>query len=367
LILGIGIGVISGTVISFFKPDSDIGMAQIGDSNPSGASSADGSAPGALPPTLSGNRSQLLSPPVQLGQEMTGLLTNLQNLAAGYSDLTPGVFLYDLSTTDYLSLNGERIFSAASTIKVPILVAFFQDVEAGLLNLNETWTMNDYDVATGSGDMQYEPIGSQYSALEIATKMIVISDNTATNILVRQLGGANALNERFQSWGMTSTVIRNPLPDLEGTNTTSPKDMAMLMNRISQGELMSIQYRDQMLRIMERTRTRTLLPQGIGPEARIAHKTGDIGTMVGDVGLIDMPSGKRYAITTLVQRPHNDPRAQELIRQISRTSYESLEAPHGTQSDPSFQLPTNDTNSTEPSGDMAAPQIENPAFFNGEQ
>ncbi|MEB3213437.1 MAG: serine hydrolase, partial [Leptolyngbyaceae bacterium] len=106
-----------------------------------------------------------------------------------------------------------------------------------------------------------------------------------------------------------------------------------------------------------------LLPQGIGPEAQIAHKTGDIGLMVGDVGLIDMPSGKRYALTVLVQRPHNDPRGQELIRQVSRTVYETLEMAPSAESPPDFQLEPAEVDSTVSPEQPANPRAENPAFF----
>ena len=187
--------------------------------------------------------------------------------------------------------------------------------------------------------------------------MIIISDNTATNMLIRKMGGANALNQRFQSWGLASTALRNPLPDLEGTNTTSPKDMVTLITLVSHGELISLRSRDQLLHIMERTQTNTLLPQGLGAGAQIAHKTGDIGSMVGDVGLVDMPNGKRYAIAALVQRPHNDSRAQELIRKISRNVYDALELFQERQdpSSTSHSAPT-DVSSDEPVSD-------NPEFF----
>ena len=70
------------------------------------------------------------------------------------------------------------------------------------------------------------------------------------------------------------------------------------------------------------TRTNTLLPEGLGENATIAHKTGDIRSVLGDVGIIDMPNGKRYVASVLVKRPSNDPKAKELIQQISRTTYE---------------------------------------------
>jgi beta-lactamase class A len=365
LILGVGIGAIAGTVISAVDPSQhDIAMTASSEQGaPSNSESIDNTSGGAPPSTLAlPDSGRSLVTPLNLGQEMGNLLTELQTLVGGYTDLTPGVFVYDLDTTNYLSVNGDNPFSAASTIKVPVLVAFFQDVEAGRIKLDDVLTMKENDVATGSGDMQFQPVGTEYTALETATKMIIISDNTATNMLIRKLGGAHALNRRFQSWGLTSTAIRNPLPDLEGTNTTSPRDLVMLMTLVSQGELLSLRSRDQMLHIMERTQTNTLLPQGVGPGAQIAHKTGDIGSMVGDVGLVDMPNGKRYGITVLVQRPHNDSRAQELIRQISKKVYDTLEV-----SEEITPIPETLTSSEEDVSDTTPstpdPEVENPEFF----
>ncbi|NJL40395.1 MAG: serine hydrolase [Leptolyngbyaceae cyanobacterium SM1_4_3] len=82
--------------------------------------------------------------------------------------------------------------------------------------------------------------------------------------------------------------------------------------------------RDRLLEIMRRTETNTLLPAGLGEGAIVAHKTGDIESLVGDVGVIDMPSGRRYLAAVMVRRPTNDERAQELIREISRATYEYL-------------------------------------------
>jgi beta-lactamase class A len=141
-------------------------------------------------------------------------------------------------------------------------------------------------------------------------------------MLIDRLGGAEALSQRFQSWGLTSTTIRNVLPDLEGTNTTSAEDMVKLMGLVTQGKLMSLRSRDRLLEIMRRTANNSLLPQGLGEGAIIAHKTGDIGTFVGDVGMIDMPSGKRYLAAVIVKGPHNDPRSTEMIRQFSRKVYQ---------------------------------------------
>ncbi len=320
IILGIGTSAIAGTLLSVLNP----------------ATRLDREAKQKVQAPLTAAKT-IVPPPadLKLNREILPLKAAVQQLGAKNKGLTPGAFFVDLDTNNYLDWNGSLPFAAASTIKVPILVAFFQDVDAGKIRLDEKLTVKKELIGSGSGEMQYRPVGTKFTALTTATKMIIISDNTATNMLIARMGGIAALNQRFQSWGLESTKINNLLPDLTGTNTTSPKDMGQLMSLVDRGELMSLRSRDRLLEIMRRTKTRTLLPQGLGEGAIIAHKTGDIGSMVGDVGLVDMPSGKRYIAVAMVKRPHNDSRAQELIRQISRTAYQQFTKPPATQAMPS--------------------------------
>ncbi|MGR3273632.1 serine hydrolase [Acaryochloris marina NIES-2412] len=261
---------------------------------------------------------------VREGQELSTIKGQIQQWSAAQSELKPAMFFLNPSTGEYLDINGAKSISAASTIKIPVLLAFFEEVDAGTIDLDEPLVMRQDLVASEAGSMQYEPVGTTFSALETAEYMIAISDNTATNMLIDRLGGAKKLNQRFKSWGLKHTAIRNPLPDLEGTNTISPQDMAALMLKLKDDDLLSSTSREQALDILRQTVTNTLLPQGIDKDANIAHKTGDIGSVVGDIGLIDMPNGQHYVAAILVQRPHNDPRAQELIRKISKLTYRTF-------------------------------------------
>jgi beta-lactamase class A len=305
LIVGVGIGAIVGTILSVLDPATRM---------PRNA-------------TVPGHHQQQMPSQgagLYLTQEITPLKNAIQNLAASNSNLKPGVFVMDLETGGYVDVNGAAVFSAASTIKIPLLIAFFQDVDAGKVRLDEMLTMEQEMVAGGSGNLQFQKVGTQYSALELATLMSTISDNTATNMLIARLGGQEVLNQRFQSWGLSATAIRNPLPDLGGTNTTSPRELASLIAMVNQGNLVSMRSRDLILDIMRRTERNHLLPAGLGTGARIHHKTGDIGTMLGDAGLIDIPTGKRYIAAVMVQRPHNDPAAEKLISSISEATYQQF-------------------------------------------
>jgi beta-lactamase class A len=315
LILGVGIGAIAGTLLSVLDPTSKMSMrsSEAAQENPQESLT-----------------NQSITPALPLRQEISPLKAQIQTLVAQNPKLQPGVFVVDLDTGAYLDWESHSIFPAASTIKVQILVAFFQEVDAGKIRLDEPLTMEPEMIAQGSGDMQYQKPGTPYSALEVATKMITISDNTATNMIIHRLGGIQAVNQRFISWGLTATAINNPLPDLEGTNTTNARDMANLLYQVNQGELLSLRSRDRLLDIMQRTVNNSLIPKGLGTGATVAHKTGDIGSVLGDVGIVDMPTGKRYLIVTLVKRPHNDASASELIRNLSRTVYDYFNKPTAT-------------------------------------
>jgi beta-lactamase class A len=359
LIVGIGIGAIVGTVLSVLDPATRITTTASQSNTTFGQAQPQ---PTQTPPVSSSA--------LYLSQEIYPLKSVIQNLAGANPNLTPGVFLIDLDNGTYVDINASSSFSSASTIKIPILVAFFQDVDAGKIRLDEKLVMQKEMLAGGSGDMQYKPVGTEYTALEVATKMMTISDNTATNMLIARLGGIDALNQRFQSWGLTATVIRNLLPDLQGTNLTTPKDLGNLMVMVSQGNLVSMPSRDRMLYIMRRNARNHLLPTGLAAGATIAHKTGDIGTTIADAGVVDMPTSKRYIIAVMVNRPNNASSAEKLIGAISRAAYQHFSQPtplpnttgttvplSGYSSPPMNPQPSNSMGSTIPSTGYQSPMM----------
>ncbi|HAA30749.1 MAG TPA: serine hydrolase [Cyanobacteria bacterium UBA8553] len=288
---------------------------------------------GAIAPQTSQSSHRIAVAPAPLGKfagviplnaEMPGLEPQVKALMARYSFLKTGMFFLDLDTGNYLDIGGDRVFPAASTIKLPILIAFFQDLDAGKVSLDETLVMQRRLITGGSGTMQYNSAGTKFSARETVTKMITISDNTATNMIIDRLGGITKLNQRFRSWGLKDTIIRNWLADLRGTNTTSSKDMVRLLALLINNQLVSLSSREQVLDILRHTTIKTLLPAGLGPGADIADKTGDIGFLIGDAGVITMPNGKRYLAGIFVRRPYKDSRGRDFIRQVSSLVYNYL-------------------------------------------
>jgi beta-lactamase class A len=311
IICGLGISAIAGTTISVINPPKQ-----------PLANKVDSPLPGAKIPQL---KLTVASP--ELDRQLKQAIAKNNKLDSSY-------LFVEVDSGEYSQLGADRVLPAASTIKLPILIALFQDVDAGKVQLTENLTINKQSIAGGSGDLQTRKPGTKVSILIAATKMMTISDNTATNLLIDRLGGKTALNQRFRQWGLKVTTINQPLPDLAGTNITTASELSRSILAINRGKIVSDISRLQILSMMSRTTRNTMLPKGLGAGAKIAHKTGDIGKLVADVGSIKLPSGKHYIAAVLVKRPHNDPAAPELIRKLSKIVYTHFQQPQPNLSAP---------------------------------
>ncbi len=278
--------------------------------------------PGGIPVdlTLGQDREVLIEPPFRLSTSLEQLSQQLSSLSKPKS-VTPGVFAINLSTGKYVDFNGQQAFSAASMIKVPILVSFLMAVERGECSMSDELVIREDLITNGSGFLQWKPIGTKISARKAAQLMMMVSDNTATNLLIDLLGGADHVNKDFHRWGLKQTKVNHLLADLEGTNTTCPYDMVYLLGRVDHGELINDENRAFMYEIMAKCKNRSLLPQGLDGGAAIIHKTGTIGGMVGDAGIVTTSGGIRYAVAIQCSRNRNDSHANNLIREMSKLIY----------------------------------------------
>lgn len=265
----------------------------------------------------------LLTPmptPFPLTQPL-GELINTVRLHANQPNLKAGVFAVEPDTGRFIDIDSRRAYASASMIKLPILVKLLQAVDQGQVKLDQKLTIRKELIGGGSGWLQWRKPGTQISLDETAELMMIISDNTATNMIIDLLGGKDVFNQDFAKWGLADTRINNWLPDLAGTNTSSPYDLAVILARVDKGELLTPASRAWLLHALERNHIRTLLPRGLPAGTKIADKTGDIARLVGDAGIITTKDGKRYIVAVAVERPWNDRRANALVRRISKDVY----------------------------------------------
>lgn len=261
-----------------------------------------------------------MSPAFQLSDPM-GELTKLIKERANKPNLKAGVFIVEPDTGKFVDVDGRRSYPAASMIKLPVLVRLLQALDQGVVKMDQKLVVKKELIGGGSGWLQYRKPGANVTLRETAELMMIVSDNTATNMVIDLLGGKEMFNQEFAKWGLTQTRVNNWLPDLGGTNTTSPFDLATVLGRVDKGELLTAESRAWMFNVLERNRTRTLLPRGVPAGTKVADKTGDIGKVVGDAGLITTKTGNRYIAAVAVERPFNDRRANALIRRISKDAY----------------------------------------------
>lgn len=334
LLMGVGLGVISGSALKMLAPQVQQGNvtlpAWLNLDRLQGAALT----PGRQPQTT--NTASTMA--TNLGrfetkEEITALSQRWRALAAAEKDLQASAFLLKLDDGRYAELSPDTALPAASSIKTPILLVALELLDAGDLSWNEPLTLSKTTVGGGAGWMASKPLGSRFPTHEVATEMIRVSDNTATNLLIERIGGKELLNQRFNALGLSATVVNNWLPDLEGTNTTSARDLARSIALVDTGEVLSTRSRDLFREVMGTSRTNRLLPggllKGLGGEQgepddslmvkgyRVLNKTGDIGIAYADAGLIELPDGSRAVAAFLVKGPFNDPRSTELIRSMA--------------------------------------------------
>lgn len=278
----------------------------------------------ALSTTANGSLKDKLMPVLPV-QEDAKLKAELEQVLAAYpSTFTPYLYYYNPLDRTYVEINGYKPVSAASVIKLPILLNYLIGLDHNLVRMDTPVLYAGFHRAGGAGELQYQDPGVVFPANQVASQMIRISDNTCTNIMIHLLGGTDAVNQKLAELGLTQTRIRNWLPDLEGTNTISPYEMVTILYNIDQGPIVSDMARYDGIGILESTHNRRLLVSPLPNDVRVAHKTGDIGTALGDSGIVYMPDGGKYIISMQVERPYNDYTARDMVQNVSRRIYDHV-------------------------------------------
>lgn len=253
---------------------------------------------------------------------MGDLEISLKNLMAQYPSIHPSVYVWQYETEKFADINASEIFSAASIIKIPVLIELFKAVEAKQLTLEDKMFLTDYYRAEGSGSLQFKAENSSWTIDELARIMITESDNSATNMLMSKLGSMLDINSAIREWGLNGTYVQTWLPDLTGNNHTTARDLGtMLYNIDNNPNFLDISSREKIFDYMGHVHNNRLIQAGLGLGSLFMHKTGDIGKMLGDAGIVFAPNGKKYIVVILANRPHNSVLGKDFIVKASEIIY----------------------------------------------
>ncbi len=255
------------------------------------------------------------------------LQTKIQALLDQYS-CRSAVIVMNQSTGDTLAINPAMVFPAASMIKIPIMIEVMRQAAAGLLPLTKTVEITSQMKTGGAGILKELQPGIKMTVAELVTLMIILSDNTATNILIN-LAGMAAINTTIRGLGLESTVLQRNMMDFAAAaagreNLTSAADLARLFAGIA-GSTAAIPppYNAMMLDILKRQQIRDKLPFYLPEETVIAHKTGTLTGAEHDGGILFIPGGP-YIICVLTDGLAANYEGLQLVATIGKTIYEYI-------------------------------------------
>lgn len=235
---------------------------------------------------------------------------------ASYDGLM-GIYVNDFNGT-VLKINAQETFETASCCKVFILGTLFDEVEKGNKSLSDMLSYTKDNFINGSGILRSLDFGVTMTAKNVATLMIIISDNIATNMMIDYLG-IDTINAFIQKQGLKNTVLHNKIDfdKYDKLGTTTPEDYAAMFERIAKGELVSAKASEQMLEIFKMQHYNSMLTGNLpayfldsedtGDEELIyvASKSGSMNACRNDGGIVSTPYGK-YVIV-LMNKNFSDP------------------------------------------------------------
>jgi len=239
-------------------------------------------------------------------------------ITAGYPG-TVSIFAKNLDTGATFALHPDDRIPTASTIKLPILCATFEAVKEGRLKWTDLITLHDADKVSGSGILGEFSDGVKLPLADLTHLMIVLSDNTATNLVLDQVT-AEYVNEYLDKQGLKGTrsmrKVRGDGADLKspsgfskagldpanvkyGLGSSTPREMVILLERIEKGDIVSPEASKEILKVLKRQRDTNGIARKMG-DLVVANKAGALDHLRSDVGIV-YAKGNRIAMAITCQ------------------------------------------------------------------
>jgi beta-lactamase class A len=269
---------------------------------------------------------------------MTDFQTKLEPILSGFSGVI-GFYAKRLDDGFMLEHNKNEVFPAASVVKVPILLEALRQVQVGMLKLETRIPMPALEQVGGSGVLMAFQPGLEPTLQDYLTMMIVVSDNTATNISLEAVGGRDAVNASLKKWGCSRTTVvgklmltedRKNADQLAGKRAeVTPFEIVMLLEKLYNGELLNPDLTKLALEILEKQQYTEILARYLPSGTRTATKSGQIIGVRNDVGIV---LTKRPYVLALCskncsdERYHVDNEAVLALGKISRLVFDVMSA-----------------------------------------
>ncbi len=253
------------------------------------------------------------------GQPAARLRQNIERITRGVNAQW-GIYVKVLDTGEEIAIDADRQMDTMSTIKIPLMIEAFRQIEVGKFALTDKVTLTAAMKRPGTGVLRSLDDGAVFTIKDTLMLMNIVSDNTATDILFDKVGGVAAVNALMSDYGLKHTRATTPssgwfaalaaAPSAEdfhrdGTNAyglASAREMGILLEKIARGEAVSKTASAAMLDMLRRQVYSSRLPKYV-TGFRVAHKTGDFLPYIGnDVGIFESP--KRNIVVCVITANH---------------------------------------------------------------
>jgi beta-lactamase class A len=255
-----------------------------------------------------------------LWQKLESAIHNIdQNL-----DGVAGVAIEDLTTEDHFFLHENEVFAQASSIKITVLAELYRQAQQGKLKLTDLYTVQASDLVPDSDIMGgLTPGVTRITLRDLATMMVAVSDNSATNVLIDRVGMDN-VNAMLDSLGLSHTRLRRKMMDLEAAkhgreNISTPREMMNLLEAIYRGKVLNQESTADFFKVLS-TNKASWIPRDLPADLRVADKPGALEAVRNDSGIVFV-EGRPYVICVMISFLRNERDGEEAISKISLAAW----------------------------------------------
>lgn len=235
-----------------------------------------------------------------------------------------GVAIEDLTTGNQFFLHENEVFAQASSIKITVLANLYLQAQQSKLKLTDLYTVQSSDLVADSDIMGgLTPGVTRITLRDLATMMVAVSDNSATNVLVDRVGMAN-VNAMLDSLGLSHTRLRRKMMDVEAAkqgreNISTPREMMTLLEDIYRGKLLDKESTAEFFKVLS-TNKDSWIPRDLPAGLKIANKPGSLEAVRNDSGIVFL-EGRPYVICVMTAFLANERDGEQAISKISLAAW----------------------------------------------
>ncbi len=250
-----------------------------------------------------------------------------------YPEATFSVVAISLDDPTVLQHQSSRVFHAASLMKVPVMIEIYKQAKAGKFALSDSIDVinefrsivdqSSYSMSLGddSDDKIYSSIGKKMTIADLTEKMITVSSNLSTNILIEMVGAENVQNT-IEALGTKNMKVLRGVEDLVAfkkglNNTVTATDMAVILRALALNEAVSPEDDAAMIEVLKGQEFDEMIPKYLGDDSVVAHKTGQITEIHHDAAIVYPSNGPPFVLVVLIEGLKTDSESAELGAKIA--------------------------------------------------